>query len=227
MDEGERQAKGILPVVLRETDDVAIPGRLARLNFIFMRTPEERAAQFERVVGALSTDLHWAREKYEMALGDGNASPCLVVFGPGDGTIISTLEDNILIHDVESYTLASQLTVPAASVSRAGASAGGSYIVAELSSDGMPIDQMFALPYFETPEARIRAARMQAPRCLTPEERRAIFVSEAQPRWCITGPGHEAETDPAGWHPLHPYRGPAWRDWQIARDRGLSPSLPE
>lgn len=68
VDEGERQAKGILPVLIRETDTGQIPGRLARLNFIFMRTSEEQAEKLDDLVSALSTDLEWEREKTEVNL---------------------------------------------------------------------------------------------------------------------------------------------------------------
>ncbi|MEO1610496.1 MAG: toll/interleukin-1 receptor domain-containing protein [Pseudomonadota bacterium] len=37
VDEAERQGKSILPVVVAETEAHSIPGRLARLNFIFYR----------------------------------------------------------------------------------------------------------------------------------------------------------------------------------------------
>ncbi len=65
------------------------------------------------------------------------------------------------------------------------------------------------------------------PRCLTPEQLDAAFLPPEPPRWCVTGPGNEAETDPALWEPKWPYHTPEWRDWLVARDRGEDPPLPE
>lgn len=63
VDEAERQGKSILPVVVRETDVQTVPGRLARLNFIFYRDAAERGAGLAALTAALDTDLAWEREK--------------------------------------------------------------------------------------------------------------------------------------------------------------------
>lgn len=70
-------------------------------------------------------------------------------------------------------------------------------------------------------------AKASIPRCLPVDERRSAFLEPGPPRWCITGPGLEAEPDPAKWQPLQPYRDTAWRDWLIARDAGETPRLPD
>ena len=63
IDKAERLGKSILPVVVRETDSEAIPGRLSDINFIFYRSDEERSAGLQKLLNALSTDLAWEREK--------------------------------------------------------------------------------------------------------------------------------------------------------------------
>ena len=69
-------------------------------------------------------------------------------------------------------------------------------------------------------------AKRRAPRCLTTAQLRDAFLLPEPPRWCITGPGLEAEPDPAKWEPKWPYQGEEWRDWLLARDRGEEPELP-
>ncbi|MEM6934184.1 MAG: toll/interleukin-1 receptor domain-containing protein, partial [Pseudomonadota bacterium] len=66
IDEAERQAKGILPVLVRETKLETIPGRLTRLNFVFMTTTEEQNDNLPDLTRALSTDFEWEREKTEI-----------------------------------------------------------------------------------------------------------------------------------------------------------------
>jgi hypothetical protein len=79
---------------------------------------------------------------------------------------------------------------------------------------------------FTTVQTLVNAAKARAPRCLTQAQRRAYFLPRVPPRWCITGAGFEAETDPNKWQPKWPYHTPAWRDWLIPRDRGEDPPLP-
>jgi len=63
IDEAEAQSKSVLPVVIRETEAQTVPGRLRRLNFIFMRDAREWDDGCAALVVALSTDLAWEREK--------------------------------------------------------------------------------------------------------------------------------------------------------------------
>jgi formylglycine-generating enzyme required for sulfatase activity len=62
VNEAERLGKRLLPVVVRETAPDLVPGRLARLNFIFMRDATEDAAGLERLSKAARTDIDWVRE---------------------------------------------------------------------------------------------------------------------------------------------------------------------
>lgn len=55
----ELKGKRILPVVTREAADV--PERLQRLNYVFMRTPDEETASLPRLAGALAVDIGWIR----------------------------------------------------------------------------------------------------------------------------------------------------------------------
>jgi hypothetical protein len=55
----ELKGKRILPVLAREAQDV--PERLQRLNYVFMRTPEEEAAHLPRLADALAVDIGWIR----------------------------------------------------------------------------------------------------------------------------------------------------------------------
>ncbi|MCP5074551.1 MAG: toll/interleukin-1 receptor domain-containing protein, partial [Rhodobacteraceae bacterium] len=63
IDCAERLGKSLLPIVIRETPAANVPGRLQRLNFIFMRDDAERGDGFVALVDALRTDLAWEREK--------------------------------------------------------------------------------------------------------------------------------------------------------------------
>lgn len=55
----ELKGKRILPVVTREAPDV--PERLQRLNYVFMRTPDEETASLPRLADALAVDIGWIR----------------------------------------------------------------------------------------------------------------------------------------------------------------------
>ena len=72
----------------------------------------------------------------------------------------------------------------------------------------------------------VQTAKRSVTRCLTQEQRAQYFLPKAPPIWCITGPGLEAERDPAKWQPKWPYQSAAWRDWLLARKRGENPPVP-
>jgi hypothetical protein len=62
VDEAERLAKRILPVIHRPVPDQQIPGRIRRLNFIFMTAPEDRPAALDQLDAGLRADFLWVRE---------------------------------------------------------------------------------------------------------------------------------------------------------------------
>jgi WD40 repeat protein len=166
-------------------------------------TSQNRFDLFETATGRLLKD---------QMIGDGNSAPGSAVFGPEDETIVTTMGKEIIIYDATSFEIVSRMTVPAPHVAMARPSADGMRIVAELGSGLAPTEQMVAFALHRRLADRVTAAKRLAARCLTSEERREIFVSEDPPRWCITGPGLETQTDPAKWRPLYPYTGEAWRD---------------
>lgn len=55
----ELKGKRILPVVTRDAGNV--PERLKRLNYVFMRSPEEETASLPRLAEALAVDIGWIR----------------------------------------------------------------------------------------------------------------------------------------------------------------------
>lgn len=55
----ELKGKRILPVMTREAQNV--PERLQRLNYVFMRTPEEENSYLPRLADALAVDIGWIR----------------------------------------------------------------------------------------------------------------------------------------------------------------------
>jgi hypothetical protein len=57
-------------------------------------------------------------------------------------------------------------------------------------------------------------------RCLTPLERKAFALA---PRWCITGIGREASSDPASWAGLWPFESREWRLWLQRGSKGPMP----
>ncbi len=73
----------------------------------------------------------------------------------------------------------------------------------------------------------VNAAKESAIRCLTQKEREEAFLPLDPPRWCITGPGFEADPMPENWRPLPPYEIVGWRDWLVARDAGREVARPE
>ena len=48
VNEAERLTKRILPVVIRDADPERVPGRIKRLNYIFMRSNSERERNLRR-----------------------------------------------------------------------------------------------------------------------------------------------------------------------------------
>jgi hypothetical protein len=164
---------------------------------------------------------------HQQVVGDGNASPGTVVFGPGDRTILATVGNEIFVYDATSHETVSRMAAPGRHVAALQASADGNRIVAGLSSGTGITAEIVAMPFHEIPGARVVAARRLAPRCLTPEERRETFMPPEPPRWCITGPGLEETTDPSTWQPLYPYGGTAWRQWLTEREAGRAPALPD
>jgi WD40 repeat protein len=62
VNEAERSSKRILPVVIRDTPAEKIPGRLKRLNYIFLRGPEEEEDGLAKLAKALQVDIAWIRE---------------------------------------------------------------------------------------------------------------------------------------------------------------------
>ena len=62
VNEAERLEKRIVPVVIRDTAEEKVPGRLRRLNYIFMRSPEEEPAGYRKLFAALLVDIEWVRE---------------------------------------------------------------------------------------------------------------------------------------------------------------------
>ena len=61
-DEAVRLNKRILPVVHRPVPDTEVPGRLRRLNYIFMRSSDDYAAALDILASALTVDIDWVRE---------------------------------------------------------------------------------------------------------------------------------------------------------------------
>lgn len=57
-----RLGKPIVPVVLRDSRDAAIPPAIAKLNFIFLRDGDEFDAGVDRLRFALQADIAWIRE---------------------------------------------------------------------------------------------------------------------------------------------------------------------
>lgn len=82
-------------------------------------------------------------------------------------------------------------------------------------------------PYYSKVQTLIDCAKEIVPRCLDRSQRKKFYLSPEPPRWCITGPGLEAETESANWQPKWPYHTDIWRQWLVAKDRGEEPPLPE
>lgn len=61
VNEAERLAKRILPLVIRDASPDVVPGRLQRLNFIFWRNDDEEPLGLAKLGEALTTDIGWVR----------------------------------------------------------------------------------------------------------------------------------------------------------------------
>ncbi|MGQ8366336.1 toll/interleukin-1 receptor domain-containing protein [Glaciecola sp. 1036] len=62
VDESERLAKRIFPVILKDTELDLIPGRLQRINFTFLNQSDIQQREFDRLVQALKSDQALVRE---------------------------------------------------------------------------------------------------------------------------------------------------------------------
>ncbi len=62
VNEAERLGKRILPVVIRDAPADAVPGRLKRLNYIFLRNAVDETTGLTALSAALLTDIAWVRE---------------------------------------------------------------------------------------------------------------------------------------------------------------------
>lgn len=62
VNEAERLGKRLLPVVVEDTSADKVPGRLKRLNYVFMRNETEFATGLELLVAALVINIDWIRE---------------------------------------------------------------------------------------------------------------------------------------------------------------------
>jgi WD40 repeat protein len=80
---------------------------------------------------------------------------------------------------------------------------------------------------FEDHEALLIAAKSKMTRCMTPGQRKRLFLGRIPPRWCITGVGRE-QSPPAAWMGLWPYEAPRFKAWlsdaDAAKRSGLKPS---
>lgn len=62
VNEAERLSKRILPTVIRETPGEDVPRRLRRLNYIFLRSNDDRGEGLSDLSSAILTDIGWIRE---------------------------------------------------------------------------------------------------------------------------------------------------------------------
>lgn len=67
LDHAERLGKTILPVMIADTPLEDVPGRLSRLNLVFMRGESEWKAGFAALTNVLNIDLAWEREKARLS----------------------------------------------------------------------------------------------------------------------------------------------------------------
>ena len=63
LDHAERLGKSILPVACRDTPNEQVPGRISRLNYVFMRNEAEHESSLPIVVDVLRRDIAWERER--------------------------------------------------------------------------------------------------------------------------------------------------------------------
>jgi WD40 repeat protein len=67
VNEAERLSKRLFPVVVRDVPDDQVPGRLKRLNYVFLRDGDDRPVGLGKLGDALRTDIEWIREHTRIA----------------------------------------------------------------------------------------------------------------------------------------------------------------
>ncbi|TDR88011.1 toll/interleukin-1 receptor domain-containing protein [Enterovirga rhinocerotis] len=77
-----------------------------------------------------------------------------------------------------------------------------------------------------TVQAQVDGAKERMTRCLTPAQRRRVYLDPEPPAWCVTGPGLEQETDRSRWQPRPPYHMPIWQRWYGEKQAGRPIGLP-
>ena len=150
---------------------------------------------------------------------------CIVnraAFSP-DGLRIATASSDktVRVWDLAKGKTIAVLEGHADRVFRAAFSPDGSRIITA-SSDGT------ARVWHGSPtlQGLVDQAKRTVPRCLTRDQLQRFYLEEP-PRWCITGPGLEFETDPGNWQPKWPYHSAAWAAWLAGKDRGEGLPLPK
>jgi len=66
VEEAERLAKRIMPVVCKAPPDELVPPRIRRLNWVLMTANHDRTAAIENIVMGLKVDIEWVREHTRM-----------------------------------------------------------------------------------------------------------------------------------------------------------------
>ncbi|GAG18377.1 unnamed protein product, partial [marine sediment metagenome] len=107
-------------------------------------------------------------------------------------------------------------------VSSVAVSPEGSFIVTGSSDKTARVWDIFA-----NTQSLVDHAKVSVVRCLSQAQRQRFNLVSVPPRWCITGPDHVNNKDPAKWQPKWPYHNNSWRDWLVAIDRGENPPLPK
>jgi len=98
----------------------------------------------------------------------------------------------------------------------------GNKLATAIWNGGVEVWAMFA-----DPAPHVASLKHLVPRCLTPDQRAALFLEPEPPRWCITGPGLEREVDASKWAGKWPYQGDSWRNWLRQKDNGASLPMPD
>lgn len=62
LNEAERLSKRIIPVVCRHVPDSEVPGRLRRLNYVFLTPDRQRANEIAKLIEGLKYDIRWIRQ---------------------------------------------------------------------------------------------------------------------------------------------------------------------
>ena len=92
INEAERLSKRILPIVIFDTSEAAIPGRLKRLQFLNLRTAAEMSANLGTLLTNVRVDVQWTREHtrlYERAALSDGRSPAQRRSGAAGGCRVS------------------------------------------------------------------------------------------------------------------------------------------